>query len=426
MPRKNAKTWAVAAIMVCMILAFGVVLSEITVPVPGPPPYVRQILNRFPVSLDRLFWMDNTTKRNMIVNSIKTGQTEDSAPFIVPYPNYFHAAHSPAAFKWYLYAFRPLAISFPIDSYFNLYQDRGNSTETINGTVIKVDLHVEFAVAYSISIILDHVCVNQSLFNAWQAAPLSYVWGFFGKFVHVPANATIGYTHNSTALDFYVSDTFVLNYGTATDYSGVLHEANPFFYFTQAVQDDIIAHYQTQYDAMKQSGLYVESGMNRTYDINEANSLFGTWFYHAGYFNLNSSHHTMGWYSFDGAILNILNVNKTSRDTFFKDKGLGSNFNSSMIGVFYDAHYVAVQNYGRHGGVYAYLKQGDLTQGIICFNSFFDTGSSSQMYIRYSLIPSGSSMYGDLLRVDYFNSLSSAQAGFTANNLTYIRLYEHT
>jgi hypothetical protein len=308
----------------------------------------------------------------------------------------------------------------------NILQDRGNSTETINGTVMKVDLHVVFALTYYVSVILDHVCINQSLFDAWQATSTSRMWGDYGKWVSIPGNATLGYTHNSSALDFYLTDKTVFNYDATADYASILHAANPFFYFTPTVQAQVMTYYQSQYDAMKQSGRYVEGAMNRTYNINEANSIFGAWFYQNGFMVLNSSHHQYGWYAFDGAVLNILNVNKTDRPTFFKDKNTGLDFNASMIGVYYDSQYVHVAGYSPIGGKYMYHKEGSYSQGIACLSNFFTDTRPGPIFMKYQLILGGSSMFSDTLRIEYFTSLVAAQGGFTASNLTYVRLYEHT
>jgi hypothetical protein len=218
----------------------------------------------------------------------------------------------------------------------------------------------------------------------------------------------------------------VFNYQTTVDYASVLHEANPFFYFTPEVQSQIMTYYQGQYDAMKLSGLYVEGALNRSYDINEANSIFGTWFYHSGFFVLNSSHHQYGWYAFDGAVLDILNVNKTDSQTFYKDKNIGSNFNNSMIGVYYDAQYIHVTGYGPIGGKYMYFIQGDFSQGIVSLSNFFTNTRPGPIFMKYQVIQSGTSMFNDVLRVEYFNSLGAAQGSFTLSNLTYTRLYEHT
>lgn len=421
----NKKCGLAVAVVVVVAAAFTVVIiGPATLP-SAIPPYQRSILSRFPVSLDLLFKMDQPTQRNNTLNGIKSGMTEGSVLFVVPYPNYFHSFHSPATLKWYLYAGRPLAVSFPIGTHMNILQDRGNSTETINGTAMRVDLHVVFALTYYVSVILDHVCINQSLFDAWQVASTTLLWEDYGKWVSILGNTTLGYTHNSSALDFYLTDKTVFNYDTATDYASILHAANPFFYFTPAAQAKIMTYYQSQYDAMKQSGLYVEGAMNRTYNINEANSIFGTWFYHNGFMVLNSSHHQYGWYAFDGAVLNILNVNKTDRPTLFKDRNTGLDFNGSMIGVYYDAQYVHVAGYSPIGGKYMYHKEGSYSQGIACLSNFFANTRSGPIFMKYQLIPGGSSMFSDMLRIEYFTSLVAAQGSFTASNLTYVRLYEH-
>ncbi|MHA1265770.1 MAG: hypothetical protein ACTSRS_11110 [Candidatus Helarchaeota archaeon] len=394
----------------------------------SPPPYERVLLNRFPISLDILFKLDLPAQRNAQLDNIRNRDMNWGELFLVPYPFLFHLTHAPGAAKWYLYVGRHTPVSFSIDSYMEIEQDWGNnSTKIINGTEVQVNLRVNFYVNYYITFNLDHVCINKSLVDAYFMAPEIDVFGVQRQAIFIPANTTFGFSDESTALDFLVLDTHEPNWplirekGSFGDYV-----ANPFLYFTESAQNEILSYYQAQYDAMKESGGYVESTLNRTYNINEEGTLFGIWYYHEGPFHLKPFHHTDSWYLFEGATLDILNVNASDRETFYKDKNTGANFTNDMIGIFGDALYSDVDNYEFIGGRYMYLVKGNLSQGIVNLTKFtYLEGRSGPLYMKYLLEPSNVTMYDDLLHVEYFNSTIEAQGPFTSNKITYIRLYEY-
>jgi hypothetical protein len=393
-----------------------------------PPPYQKILMDKFPVSLSALFWYDNLTEQASIMTGVSSGQTEQSNEIFDPYPYYTHESHSPATFKWYLYAHRPLAISFPVNTTMEVVNIRSNLNETINGTIISVNIEVVFYLNYYISITLDHSCLNYSLLNEWQTAPASSFYNMTGQFVPIPANTIIGYTDNVTALDYIVSDLSVFNYGTTLGGPWGLHDVNPYFYFTKSVQAELVSNYSVQYDAMEKSGLFIEGALNQNFTINEAGRFFGAWFYESGYLPLNSSDHLQGWYGFNGGILDILDVNQTDNLTFYKDKNTGLPFNSSMVGVYYDAQYGPVSmvpGYDPIGGKYMYFQQGNFVQGIVRLDNFFENTRPGPIYMKYQLIPGNASMYSDLLRVDYFSNLSAAEGPFSADNLTYARIYSN-
>jgi len=191
------------------------------------------------------------------------------------------------------------------------------------------------------------------------------------------------------------------------------------------VQAQIASYYQVQYNAMKQSGLYTEGRLDRNFTINENNTLFGTWFYYSGWFNLTASDHQYGYYAFNGAILDIINVNQTDPATFYKDKKSGTNFNASMQGVYSDSENVGtVAGYTSIGGSYMYPEQGTFQAGIYCLNAFFDTSRSLPIYMKYELIQNASNnMFQDELKVQYSNTLASAQGAFNATALLYTRVW---
>ena len=390
-----------------------------------PPPYERIYLSYFPVSLDDLFKTNDPTQQSIQLNAILNGRPEASGLFMETYPNYFHHGHSPGAMKWYLYVGKHSPIRFSVDTYLTLLEWNPSSYEMINGSLIAINVGATFDFSYYQRVALGHVGINVTLKNDHDANSTDFFGGHING-LFIPKGTIIGFTDNSTALDFVMIDDTVFNFGPGITEGPLVNPVNPYWYFTNSARSDIDSYFSIQYDAEKLSGLYPDANINRTsYDINSNHSIFGSWFYKAGWFELNSSHHLTGWYSFDGSILNILNLNKTSRDTFYKDVNTGLPFNSSMMGVFYDSKYISVDGYTRLGGNYMYYEQGDNNSGIIQLTQFFDVTRPSPKYLKYQFIEGDySSMYDDSIMVQSFDSLSAAQSGFTNLNLTYSRVLD--
>jgi hypothetical protein len=241
--------------------------------------------------------------------------------------------------------------------------------------------------------------------------------------VAIPADTVFGFTSQS-GVDFTMEDSSNSNFGPTgkSFYSAV----NPFLYFTPAVQNELRSYYQVQLDAMKQSGLYPESRLDRTYDINENQTFFGTWFYKEGWLQLGANNHPYGWYSFDGCIINIWNVEKTDHDTFFLDANTGLPFGSNMLGVYCDAIYNgSVPGYDVIGGKYMVRSSGTSLEGIVRLDDFFGNERPGPIYMKYLLEERDpATMYDDLLQVDYFPSAAAAAGPFSAKKLTYIRIFE--
>ena len=397
-----------------------------------PPPYERVLLDRFLMPFDYVFAINNPSGRNLILDQIKVKGTEESDLFLTPFPIVFHLDHAPACFKWYVNAvgitYLDLPVSFPIDSYMEVTNLLTDTRKTVNGSEIRVEIAANFYFNYYIKVNLGHISLNQSLVDAWQLAPEIDVFGLQKKAIFIPANTTFGFILEEVGgVDYMVIDEHENNYPTIRGEEFILdHSVNPFNYFTEDVQNELLSYYQAQYDAMKESGMYCESTLNRTFNFNENGTLFGQWFYHDGPFNLTESHHgSSTWYRFDGAILNLMNINNTDRETFYKDKSTGENFTTNMIGVFGDSDFENIDGYPLIGGRYMYLEEGNFSAGILNLTEYFSNAySPGSVFMKYSLEPSEDTMYDDLLRVEYFESLIEAQGSFTSNNVTYIRLYE--
>jgi hypothetical protein len=392
------------------------------------PLYEKVLLDHFPVSLDFLFRTADPARHNQILNGIRSGRPESSMLFLVPYPNYHHNSHFPATLKWYLYCGGHTAISLPLPSYLEIRDDSGKTTKVINGIPCVSDVTATLHLSYYIRVVLGHCCLTQSLVDQYHGAGSIDVFGKQRQAVAIAADAVFGFSHQTSALDFIVEDDSQSNFDPQGKFNYIQNRVNPFFYFSDAVQSQLRGFYQDQLQAMKQSGLYPESRLDRTYDINEGQSFFGTWFYKQGYLQLGADSHPYGWYSFDGCILNILNLAKTDRDTFWKDYNSGLPIAADVLGVFCDAFYPgSVPNYEVIGGRYMVRGEGDSREGIVRLDNFFANVRPSPLYLKYQLVEgSGATIWDDQLHVDYFTSLAAARGPFSSNKLTYVRMYERT
>lgn len=380
------------------------------------PKYEKVLLTEFPIPLNKFFKDDLPAQKTSKLSGIQAGQTEAWLPFIDPYPNYWHKDHYPGTLKWYMYADRYLPLSLSIDSYLVVDDIMDNINVTINGSTVMKNLCVSLYLNYYIRIGLDHMCLNESVYNQWLVAPEV---GIFGadppkKGLYLPADTNFGFTHDNYALDLIIYDSH--NQTEFKDYPYELDQMkNPYFYFTEAMQNEIDAYYQDQLDAMHLSGEYIQGYLNHSYDIHDNATLSGTWWYKDGPFDLNETHHQMGWYSFDGCILNLLNINKTDPYTFH-------GYSGDPIGMYVDADYCAnVEGYDRKGIRYMYHEEGNnKTQGILRAELF--PGGGGDTWIRYRLIQGNQSITDDLLWIEYFDTLVGAQGGFTSNRFIYERM----
>lgn len=394
-----------------------------------PPPYEQILLNRFPISLDELFLVNNHTAQQQKLYSIGNGSWWNANYFMVPYPFHFHLDHAPAAAKWYLYEDNHLDVSLPLDAYLEITDEDSSEIKIINGSEIQMNLGINMHISYYITIKLGHICVNKSIVDAYHSAGQVNVFGRKLKAVYISGNTTFGFTSNEThALDFLIEDKHEPNYPLKSGLSGIVdYNKNPYFYFTESARQEIDSYYDIQYERMKLSGLYPEGDLNQTLDINEVSTLFGTWFYSEGPLTLNDTHHGDFWYRFDGSMLNMLDINNTNTQTFYKDKNKNDNFTEDpkMIGVYGDADYVDVDNYDLIGVRYMYLINGSMNEGVINLTELADNIRTGEIYMKFRLLSSPDSIYEDVLWLEYFNNISEANGDFTANKYVYKRFYEY-
>jgi hypothetical protein len=393
----------------------------------SPPPYEPVLFNEFPVPLYNVFYNHSLAEKESLLHSMEYGGAPGPT-FINPYPYILNLDHYPLNGKWYIRSGGlHLEIKIDVDSYMEISPGwESKPIQNINGTDKRMDLRLALYLSHYISLSLDHVNLNESLVQNYESA-LSMadidVFGHNKKAVFIPANTTIGVS-NLISFDFAIYDTFnpiFPNYPPDL-YDSFIYQVNPFFYFTAKAKDEIWSYYIMQYDAMKNNGGIVMSRLNNTLNHNEAGTLYGMWFAESWPYYLNQTNDDyMGKYWYDGSILNMINVNKTNNESFYKDIETDLPFAEDMIGMYGDADFENVDNYTVIGANYMYLLEGNLSQGIINLTKYHTNERSRPVYMKYELIPSAMSIYYDKLYVEYFDNLTKAQGNFTEDKLIYIR-----
>jgi hypothetical protein len=398
-------------------------------PEPTPPPYEKIVLSQFLFPLDKVFKMDQPAVRQSRLWAIGNNTSQWHSHFIVPYPNYFHHGHYPATSKYYVYMDRYLPMTISNDCYLTLSTINLNNNDTVDDTLIVRDVSAWFHLSYYIRFNLGHCCINYSLVQQYlNSTPIN----FFNrttaeKAIFIPGNTTVGYSHNHYATDLLVQDDTHKNFEGLNypPYSiGIDNIPNPYYYFTEEVQNEIDFYYNDQYEHMKLSGQYIESRINSTYDIIVPNTLYGNWFYYNGPFALNDTHFIGTPYAFEAGVLNIMHINSTDRESFYTDGT--THFSKNMTGVFHDAIWVNVQEYKRLGTNYMYPRMGDnRTYGIFEFKEFYGSERTGTWYLKYNLdVNNASYTWDDVLLLEYFDSFSAAQGPYTSNNFTYRRVFD--
>ncbi len=417
---------ALRTVLLLLLVACGGGGGGSDVPAPPPPTYQKVLLSRFPISLDVLFRTDNPVQREQILAQIRSGRPEAAMLFLVPYPFYNHAGHFPATQKWYLYTQGATPVSLPAAGFLEVRGETGAETQVLNGVPCVMDITATIHLSYYIRVELGHVCIDRRLVDAFHAAAPVDVFGRQRRAIPVAADAVLGSTLPTAALDFIVEDDTNSNFDPNGIFSYYQNRVNPFLYLTAGVQNQVRSFYQPQLDAMKLSGLYPESALDRTYDINEAGAFFGTWFYHSGPLQLGPQDHRLGWYSFSGSVINLLDVARTDRATFWKDANTGEPFGADMIGVFCDAQYSGtVPAFTPLGGRYMVRMEGDNRSGILRLDPFFYNWAASPVYLKVQFAEgSAATPWDDQLAVEAFPTRDAARGPFTAAKFTYVRMYE--
>ncbi|MHA1385605.1 MAG: hypothetical protein ACTSR3_17765 [Candidatus Helarchaeota archaeon] len=157
--------------------------------------------------------MDLPTNRSERLDAIGNSSTQEEGLFIKNYPNSFKLDHLPSAGKWYLYSYRHLPVTWPIDAYIivDTVGWSNGSFININGTEVLYNTRATLYVSHYIYFELNHICINRSLVDAFNNSNKINVFGSKRKALFISANTVIGYTNN-VSIDFLVYDTYESNF----------------------------------------------------------------------------------------------------------------------------------------------------------------------------------------------------------------------
>jgi len=362
------------------------------------------------------------TIRDQCVDSIVSlGQSDCN--FVEAYPSYFHFQHYPAAFKWYMDFERILPLSFEWDVMFwTSTPDTTNLPNTsaivIDGSQMVCNTDAFFTIPShpTITITYGHLCINSSLWLSTGYSSQSAVL--------VPANTVFGYSAlhmltsgltGTSGMDFILQDSSECLYsgnprsvcdGTDNFQMDQFYQ-NPYYYFTPALQQIIDAGYAAQQDVMNTRGVFPQSTLHHRWDINEAGTLYGTWYYAKSANQVVPTQLQYFPYGFDGGTINILSVDGCDTQSLWRDQ-LGRMLATNLQGVFIDSQYsynghdYFPSNYQKLNMRSMFPVQGTPSVGVIDLMAFDASSTVDHVFMLYELTQSGSSLWDDVLKVQYF------------------------
>ncbi|MHA1156727.1 MAG: hypothetical protein ACTSQK_11525, partial [Candidatus Heimdallarchaeota archaeon] len=132
------------------------------------------------------------------------------------------------------------------------------------------------------------------------------------------------------------------------------------------------------------------------------------------------------WFRYTPGFCAFLHRNFTNPETFYKNP-VDSNYNLTpeIIGLFSDNHGAEeIGDYNATGQCIVERISGNDINGIFEYRVFgySDWGSSNTtIYAKYEIVTNNAIGSDDELTIEYYDSLLDAEAGFTANNISYTR-----
>ena len=159
-------------------------------------------------------------------------------------------------------------------------------------------------------------------------------------------------------------------------------------------------------------------------NITIADTLWGVWEYKSGPFDefMKTAERKFGT---QAGGFTILNRELANPATFHKDLiDTSKNLSSDVIGLFRDGPGDEVPSYENLGTCMVRLADGNYQAGILELTSseYDGWGYNVSVFARYLFDGQGEKNLGDdLLTIEYFGSLSEAQAGFTDEAIIYQR-----
>ncbi|MHA1558082.1 MAG: hypothetical protein ACTSPM_14280 [Candidatus Heimdallarchaeota archaeon] len=366
------------------------------------------VLNTFLVDLDKLYMYDNLTMRNKLLNEIGNGSY--GWP-LTPYGAHFASQHIEGVDHVYFHPYRILPMFAPHDGVFDSFQSHlGNETVMQNGTEVIYDSHLSIDIGEGCYFHIGHISLLKSIYDVIQATG-SYSFS---------EGEIIGYNHANPWG----------NYGFEIYYhAGGMGYGGGFFYplkyFSSTIQDKIEDYYNQLLPRAKIGGAFPEVAMYNDIYVAIESSVWGVWKYKSGYLD---SYFEIGSFNVvEGRYTTFFNRNFTNTEYYYRDpKNPDLNITEDVLGIFGNSRGTTIIeefNITTHG----FLKtvEGDFSNGImeVVLNSAVDDWgfANDSIYVRYNVDSNSTGFRDDILTVECFKELASAQAGFTEYNLTYAR-----
>ena len=368
-------------------------------------PFVQ--LNTFIMDLDKLYWYDNLTGRNMVLNEIGNGSY--GWP-LVPWGGHFVGSHIEGVDHLYLSPYRILPIYAPHDGYFcDETSVLSDEVELYNGT--EVMKNCDLAIDLGLECVFDmhHINLLKTIYDEIQTT---------GNYSFTEGEV-IGYNQKT---DY--NDGFEFWYWAGTKAYGGGISINPYLTFSSEIVTKIETYFNALLPRARIGGTFPEVGMcnDRYVAIND--TIWGVWIYSSGY--LDPYFNPPDESSYEGRLTTFFNINFSDPEYYYRDpKNTDVNITEDVIGIFAQVGGVEIEEFNTTGNGFLREVEGDYSQGImeIELNYYQDDWGYwyDTIYVRYSVDSINPSFIDDNLTIECFFTLAEAQAGFTANNLTYNR-----
>ncbi|MCE7746389.1 MAG: hypothetical protein GPJ52_14770 [Candidatus Heimdallarchaeota archaeon] len=362
------------------------------------------VLDTFPVDLDLLFWEDDLAIRAHYLNMIGNSSF---GWMVTPWGGHYVSNHIEGADKFYLYAYRHIEVYAPADGSFM----EAGGLVILNGTIdnfhgndVITDVRLSMDIGEDCALVIDHLDLLKSINDEINNTnSYDFVEGEF-----------IGYTPGDYALDF-------------TYYQGKgFRSICPYNALSVSLQTQFANYFDMQYQRAKICGIFPESNIENDYNIGINNTAWGVWEYKNSKYG-STINQTEDWGEYEPSVIAFMQRNFTNPETFYRNPiNTIYNLTEDIVGLVTDNHAGKdIGDYNSIGQCLIKQESGYELEGIFEFRTYgySDWGSSNTtIYARYEVIENETNFgFDDELIIEYYDNLISAEAGFTADNFSYIR-----
>ena len=363
------------------------------------------IMQTFPVDLDNLFWIDNLTKQQEILDGIAGG--EGAWP-ITPWGGHFVSNHIEGVDKWYVHTIRQAEIRAPTDGTSNDEITTNGTTINIQGNEAYPDKQLSISLGSDSAVSFGHIDILKTIADELnQENSYSFTEG-----------ELIGYSHNCTH-----GDTIIAGVDFHYYYKG--GSICPYNACTSEDQVKIDSFYSLEYEAAKIAGVYPESHMINEFYVAIENTTWGAWQYKEGPFDAYYDG-LDDWGRYDAGYLTLLSRDFINPETYYRDLfDKEKNITDEYVGLMGDLLCAEdLPGFEALGQGVIELQSGDFKEGILEVRSFSVTSwgdLNTSVYLRFQVDSTEDGWEDDLLKLEYFATLTEADNGFTNSSITYER-----